>query len=74
MAESLLEGECRALVRKAVELALAGDVTAHQVMFGTGPATTPRAHLEFDLPARHGAHGSRGCHRRHRQRRAAMAT
>lgn len=56
MAEALLEGECRALVRKAVELALAGDVTAlklclervlprrHErtVSFALGPVSDPR--------------------------------
>jgi Family of unknown function (DUF5681) len=41
IAEALLEGECRALVRKAVELALAGDVTAIKLC------------LERILPRRH---------------------
>ena len=50
MAEALLEGECRALVRKAIELALGGDLVALKLCL---ERLLPRRHertLTFQLP------------------------
>ena len=50
-AEALLEGEAEALTRKAVELALAGDVTALRLCLErVVPPRKDRA-VAFDLPA-----------------------
>ena len=50
MATSLLEGEAHALVRKAVELALAGDVTALKLCLERLPPRRHERSATFALP------------------------
>jgi hypothetical protein len=49
-AESLIEGEAEALVRKAVELAKAGDVTMLRTLLGFILPAKRGRHLTFKLP------------------------
>ena len=49
--ELLLEGEAEALTRKAIEMALAGDMTALRICLDRLAPVRRDRHVPFDLPA-----------------------